>query len=164
MPRPVLVLRRHREPDSAADGRVDREEVGELADAHARGALVERQHLAYERVRQVAAPLGRLPPAVVEAELVEALLCSFLRGLLDSLGRRGVDHDARERDPVMVFAACDPLHLPIRQHIHTSRLGMVVHVEDEPRARAALLRQSDHGVFPVPFLHQTAHKAQIPLL
>merc|ERR1711998_1977 len=97
-------------------------------------------------------------PAVVEAELVR------MRGLLDSLGRRGVDHDARERDPVMVFAACDPLHLPIRQHIHTSRLGMVVHVEDEPRARAALLRQSDHGVSPSPFLHQTAYEAQVLLL
>merc|ERR1711871_149334 len=88
----------------------------------------------------------------------------MLSGLLEGLGRRRVDHDARERYPVMGLASCDPLQMAVRQHIHPSRLVMVVHVENQSRARAALLWQNDHRVSPVPLLHQAAYKAQVLLL
>ena len=79
------------------------------------------------------------------------------RGALAALP---VDGDAGQRNPVVIMPARNPHNLTVRQHIDTSRLGMVVHVEDQPALRPAVTRQSNHRLAPVPAPDEAAHKAQ----
>jgi len=59
-----------------------------------------------------------------------------------------VNDDASDGNPGMVTASRNPVDLPIGGHINTSRLSMVVHVEDETALRATVTGQLGHGLPP----------------